>query len=82
MWLEKRNNSHMIICSSGCWKVSLPHYKNNDDRLRDELLCFKVLLERIKRLPEENLQRVLRRIYMFDPLLEEDPWIQEIKARE
>ena len=60
----------------------IQYYKNNDDRLRDELLCFKVLLERAKRLPEENLQRVLRRIHMFDPLLEEDPWIQELKAHE
>lgn len=60
----------------------IQYYKNNEERLRDELLCFKVLLERAKRLPEEHLQHVLRRIHMFDPLLEQDPWIQELKAHE
>jgi hypothetical protein len=55
----------------------IEYYAEDESRLRDELLCFKVLLERAKRLPEDEMQRVLRRIHMFDPLLEEDPWVKE-----
>lgn len=52
-------------------------YGENSALLRDELLCFRVLLERAQRLPEAEMLRVKRRIRMFDPLLEEDPWVKE-----
>jgi hypothetical protein len=55
----------------------IQYYAENEDLLRDELLCFKVLLQRADRLPEVQIERVLRRIRMFDPLLEEDPWVKE-----
>lgn len=48
-------------------------YGGNQALLRDELLCFRVLLERAQHLPEAEILRVQRRIRMFDPLLEEDP---------
>jgi hypothetical protein len=51
-------------------------YKSRDDLLRDELLCFRTLLVRAQRLPEVQLERVLRRVNMFDSLLEEDPWVK------
>ncbi len=53
------------------------YYEGNDDRLRDEFLCFNILLNRAKPLPEAEMEQVLRRIRMYDPLLEEDPWVQE-----
>src|SRR5262249_11534915 len=53
------------------------YYQEEDDLLRDELMCFAVLLRRAKRLPEVQFERVYRRIRMFDPLLEEDPWVKE-----
>lgn len=56
-------------------------YQGNSDHLRDELLCFLVLLNRAKPLPDEEMETVLRRIRMFDPLLEEDPWVQEYGGR-
>lgn len=59
----------------------LQYYAGNDDLLRDELLCFKVLLQRAERLPAIGMERVLRRIRMIDPLLEQDPWIQELRAK-
>lgn len=52
-------------------------YGENQTLLRDELLCFRVLLERAQRLPEAEILRVKRRIRMFDPLLEDDPWVKE-----
>jgi hypothetical protein len=52
-------------------------YRDDEVHLRDELLCFRVLLARARRLPEAELQHVERRIRMFDPLLEQDPWVQE-----
>lgn len=52
-------------------------YQENETLLRDELLCFRVLLARAQRLPEAAMLRVERRIRMFDPLLEEDPWVKE-----
>lgn len=55
----------------------LKYYAGDDDHLRDELLCFQVLLQRAKALPEADLDTVLRRLRMLDPLLEEDPWVQE-----
>ena len=54
----------------------LQYYRGEQDHLRDELLCFQTLLQRAKRLPDPELQSVLRRIRMFDPLLEDDPWVQ------
>ena len=55
----------------------IEYYGENDARLREELLCFRVLLARAQRLPEGQLTRVLRRVRMFDPLLEDDPWVKE-----
>jgi len=55
----------------------LKYYRGDEDHLRDELLCFQTLLQRARRLPEAELENVLRRIRMFDPLLETDPWVQE-----
>ena len=55
----------------------LQYYRGDEDHLRDELLCFQTLLQRARRLPEVELQNVLRRIRMFDSLLETDPWVQE-----
>ncbi len=42
---------------------------------------FKVLLNRAKPLPEDEMEQVLRRLRVYDPLLEEDPWVQEYGAR-
>ena len=53
------------------------YYQDSDEFLSDELLCFAVLLRRANPLPEAQLERVRRRISMFDHLLEEDPWVQE-----
>jgi len=53
------------------------YFRDDEELLRQELLCFKVLLRRARRLPEVEIERVLRRIRMYDPLLEEDPWVQE-----
>lgn len=55
----------------------IQYYQHDEARLREELLCFRVLLTRARRLPEAEMQRVERRIRMFDPLLEEDPWVKE-----
>ncbi|MGH2480031.1 MAG: hypothetical protein ACRDHW_10290, partial [Ktedonobacteraceae bacterium] len=52
-------------------------YGDNERVLRDELLCFRVLLERAQRLPEAEMLRVERRISMLDPLLEESRWFQQ-----
>ncbi len=52
------------------------YYGDNQELLRDELLCFRVLLERAQRLPADEILRVERRIHMFDPLLEESPWVK------
>jgi hypothetical protein len=53
------------------------YYRDLEAHLRDELLCFRVLLGRAQRLPEDEMMRVERRIRMFDPLLEDDPWVKE-----
>lgn len=53
------------------------YYQGDDDRVRDEFMCFNILLNRAKPLPEGEMEQVLRRIRMYDPLLEEDPWVQE-----
>jgi hypothetical protein len=55
----------------------IEYYQEEDDLLRDELMCFAVLLRRAKLLPEVQFERVYRRVRMFDPLLEEDPWVKE-----
>ncbi len=56
-------------------------YGENESLLRDELLCFRVLLARAHRLPEQEMARVERRLRMFDPFLENDPWVKEKEAR-
>ncbi len=58
----------------------IEYYKDNETRLRDELLCFSVLLRRAHRLPEHDMPAVLERIRMIDPLLREDPWVQSLVA--
>ena len=50
--------------------------RGDTDHLRDELLCFQTLLKCAKRLPAVQIENVLRRVHMFDQLLEEDPWVQ------
>jgi hypothetical protein len=55
----------------------IEYYQQDDDLLRDELMCFAVLLRRAQPLPEAQFERVMRRIRMFDQLLEEDPWVKE-----
>jgi len=55
----------------------IQYYKDNQELLRDELLCFRVMLTRAQRLPEAEIAHIARRIRMFDPLLEEDPWVKE-----
>src|SRR5690348_6400305 len=60
---------------------TINYYQGNDDLLRDELLCFTVLLHRAKRLPQIELEHIMERVRMFDPLLEEDPWVLQVKAR-
>ena len=57
------------------------YYEGDDDRLRDEFLCFNILLNRAKPLPKDEMEQVLRRIRMYDPLLEEDPWVQEYAGK-
>lgn len=56
------------------------YYQNDEELLRDELLCFRTMLNRAKRLPAPELKKVDRRLRMFDPLLEEDPWVLEKRA--
>ena len=53
------------------------YYGDKESLLRDELLCFRVLFKRAHRLPPAEMVRVERRLRMFDPLLENDPWVQE-----
>lgn len=53
------------------------YYQNDEEHLRDELLCFRTMLNRAQRLPESEIAYIDRRIRMFDPLLEEDPWVKE-----
>ena len=55
----------------------IEYYQQDNDLLRDELICFSVLLRRAQPLPEAQFERVMRRIRMFDQLLEEDPWVKE-----
>ena len=52
------------------------YYGDNESLLRDELLCFRVLFERAHQLSAEEEARVERRLHMFDPLLENSPWVQ------
>jgi hypothetical protein len=56
-------------------------YGDDDDLTHDELLCFVVLLNRAKPLDDVALENVLRSIRMYDPILEEDPWVQEYGDR-
>lgn len=58
------------------------YYKGDKDSLTDELLCFRILLQRTKSLSESEVETVLRRLSMYDPLLEEDPWVQEYGGRQ
>jgi hypothetical protein len=39
------------------------------------------MLQRAERLPEADMALVLGRIDMYDPLLEEDPWIKELQKK-
>jgi predicted transposase YdaD len=59
----------------------IEHYQDDQKLLREELLCFKVMLQRAERLAEADMEIVLRRIEMYDPLLEEDPWIKELQKK-
>lgn len=56
-------------------------YQDDQQLLREELLCFKVMLQRAKRLSETDMEAVLRRIHMYDPLLEEDPWVKSLQQK-
>jgi len=57
------------------------YYQDDQQLLREELLCFKVMLQRAKRLSETDMETVLRRIHMYDPLLEEDPWVKSLQEK-
>jgi hypothetical protein len=51
-------------------------YAEDEDFKHDELVCFLVLLNRAGQLEGEELEEVRERIYKYDPILEEDPWVQ------
>ncbi len=57
----------------------IQYYQSRDDEehLRDELLCFQALFRRARPLATAQMESVLRRIRMFDSLLDDDPWVQE-----
>lgn len=57
------------------------YYQDDQQLLREELLCFKVMLQRAQRLSETDMEIVLRRIHMYDPLLEEDPWVKSLQQK-
>lgn len=59
----------------------IDYYQDDQKLLLEELLCFKVMLQRAERLSEADMALVLGRIDMYDPLLEEDPWIKELQKK-
>lgn len=56
------------------------YYKGDDIRLRRELLCFRVLLQRAETVEWEDKQQIEERLKMFNDLFEDDPFIQQKKA--
>lgn len=59
----------------------IQYYQGNEDELRDQLLCFGIMLRRAKMLPAADLEQVEERMNMYDQLIEEDPHLQAIAAR-
>ncbi len=55
------------------------HY--DETNLGRRLLWLRTLLERVKTLPQEDKHRVEERLHMYDSLLEDDPYIQEVANR-
>ena len=64
----------------GVIEEMIQYYQDDKVKLARQLLCFRVLLQRARRLsPEETIQ-VKERLRMYDSLLDEDPYIQEREA--
>lgn len=59
----------------------IQYYQGNEDELRDQLLCFGIMLRRAKMLPAADLEQVEERLNVYDQLIEEDPHLQAIAAR-
>ena len=68
-------DSAELLCSA--FDEMVNYYAEEEDLLHDELLCFLVLLNRAGQLEGEELEKVKQRIYKYDPILEEDPWVKE-----
>jgi hypothetical protein len=55
------------------------HY--NGEQLAHRLLWFRTMLNRVKTVPLEDKLIIAKEIYMFDELLEDDPYIKERERR-
>ena len=57
------------------------YYADDKSALREQLICFLTVMNRANRLPAVELEQVERKIRMYDPLIEEDPYIRRLVER-
>jgi len=56
------------------------YYQGNETKLSQQLLWFKLFLQRTNLLSLEEKQQVEERLNMFEQLLEQDEWVQKQRA--
>ncbi len=65
----------------GAFEEMVKYYADDKSTLREQLICFLTVMNRANRLPAVELEQVERKIRMYDPLIEEDPYIRQLVAR-
>ncbi|HEY0754078.1 MAG TPA: hypothetical protein VGD98_08970 [Ktedonobacteraceae bacterium] len=56
----------------------IKYYQDNDDELRNQLLCFGVMMRRAEMLPTVQIKEVLEKMKEYDPLIAEDKYLQAL----
>lgn len=58
----------------------IQYYQGDDDELRNQLLCFGIMMRRAEMLPTVELNEVLKMMKEYDPLIAEDAYLQALVA--
>lgn len=56
----------------------IEYYQGDDDELRNQLLCFGIMMRRAEMLPAVEIQEVAEKMKYYDPLIAEDKYLQDL----
>jgi hypothetical protein len=60
----------------------IEYYRDDEDELRNQLLCFGTMMRRAEMLPTVELEEVLKKMQYYDPFIAGDAYLQALIARQ